>query len=216
VKTTTDEQHIQSTHNASRFFVEHRSIAWLLMLLTLAWGVFAYFKMPQRKDPKTPVREALVVAEWPGATTNQVEEQLTKRIEAVVSQNPMVTEIRSASRPGMSSVNLVLDEFHVKDTNKEFDDIGIKLSQIGDLPQGAGPIQYIKDFGNTAALMLTVASPPVSDAEISLRANRLSQVATPQLSSAIPTPWILLIFGGSSISYPKTCWIATSSPRCER
>lgn len=173
MSTITDQEHIRSTRNVSRFFVEHHGIAWLLMLLTVAWGVFAYFMMPQRKDPKTPVREALVVAQWPGATADQVEELLTKRIEAVVSQNAMVSEIRSASRPSMAVVYIELDEFHVKDTNKEFDDIGIKLSQIGELPQGAGPIQYIKDFGNTAALMLTVASPPVSDVELSLRARQL-------------------------------------------
>jgi hypothetical protein len=56
-------------------------------------------------------------------------------------------------------VTFELDEFHVKNPDKEFDDIGIKLAQIADLPDGAGPVQYIKDFGDTSALMLTVASP---------------------------------------------------------
>ena len=169
----TDQGHLLSTHNTSRFFVEHPGIAWVLMGLTIVWGVFAYHHMPQRKDPKTPVREALVVAEWPGATTDQVEQLLTKRLEAVVAQNSSVSEIRSVSRPGEAVVNITLDELQTKDPSKEFDDIGIKLSQVGELPQGAGPPQFMKDFGNTAALMLTVASPPVSDVEVSLRAQQL-------------------------------------------
>ena len=168
-----DSQQIRSTHNSSRFFVEHPSIAWLLVVLVILWGVFAYYSMPQRKDPKTAVREAMVVTSWPGARAQQVEELVTKRVEAVLGQNGMVSEIRSSSREGQSVVTFELDEFHVKNTDKEFDDIGIKLAQIADLPDGAGPVQYIKDFGETSALMLTVASPPVPDTEISLRAQQV-------------------------------------------
>jgi multidrug efflux pump subunit AcrB len=168
-----DNEQIQSTHNSSRFFVEHPSIAWLLVVLTVIWGVFAYYSMPQRKDPKTAFREAMVVTSWPGARAEQVEELVTKRVEAVLDQNGMVSEIRSSSREGQSVVTFELDEFHVKNTDKEFDDIGVKLAQIADLPDGAGPVQYIKDFGETSALMLTVASPPVPDTEISLRALQI-------------------------------------------
>jgi hypothetical protein len=168
-----DSERIHSTHNTSRFFVEHPSIAWLLVVLIVLWGVFAYYSMPQRKDPKTAVREAMVVTSWPGARAQQVEELVTKRVEAVLDQNVMVSEIRSSSREGQSVVTFELDEFNVKNPDKEFDDIGIKLGQIADLPDGAGPVQYIKDFGETSALMLTVASPPVSDTEISLRARQV-------------------------------------------
>jgi multidrug efflux pump subunit AcrB len=62
-----DSEQIQSTHNSSRFFVEHPSIAWLLVVLVILCGIFAYNSMPQRKDPRTPVREAMVVTSWPGA-----------------------------------------------------------------------------------------------------------------------------------------------------
>lgn len=51
-----------------------------------------------------------------------------------------------------------LDE-RIKDMPKEFDDIKLKLDAIHDLPDGARPIQFIKDFGDTAALMLTGRQP---------------------------------------------------------
>src|SRR5208283_4973993 len=54
-------------------------------------------------------------------------------------------------------------------------DIGQRLSQINDLPDGAGPITWISDFGDTAALMLTVASPPVPALEVELRARGVRQ-----------------------------------------
>ena len=60
---------------------------------------------------------------------------------------------------------------NIKNTQQEFQDIGQRLNQITDLPDGAGPITWISDFGDTAALMLTVASPTVPDLEIELRAR---------------------------------------------
>jgi hypothetical protein len=52
------------------------------------------------------------------------------------------------------------------DRDKELDDVKVRLDAIHDLPQGAGPILYIKDFGDTAALMLTVASPSGDPAQV--------------------------------------------------
>ena len=50
------------------------------------------------------------------------------------------------------------------------DDIGGRLAAIRNLPDGAGPIHYQRDFGDTATLMLTVASPKASGAEVDVRA----------------------------------------------
>ena len=58
------------------------------------------------------------------------------------------------------------------DTKRQFSDINLKLNALNSqLPQGAGPISFQSDFGDTAALMLTVASPKADDIEIAARAN---------------------------------------------
>src|SRR5262249_13548489 len=63
----------------------------------------------------------------------------------------------------------------------------LKLDQVNpDLPNGAGPINFIKDFGDTAALMLTVASPKVNDIELELRAKSL-QKAIESVRKGAPT-----------------------------
>src|SRR5260370_15906793 len=61
---------------------------------------------------------------------------------------------------------------------KELDDIALKLGTVTGLPEGAGPVNFIKDFGDTAALMLTVASPKISEAGIALRAKSVSVAIT--------------------------------------
>ena len=166
-----EEQRIERTHNTARFFTETRHVAWVLLIGTLVWGVYGYFKMPQRKDPDIPVRQALALCQWPGASAEKIEQLVTRRIEEKVAENVKVEKIESNTRTGITAVYITLVE-GTRETGKEFDDIKLKLDAIRDLPDGAGPINFVKDFGDTAALMLTVASPKVADAELDVCRGR--------------------------------------------
>jgi multidrug efflux pump subunit AcrB len=157
------------THNTARFFVEKRQISWVLLVGVFVWGIYGYFHMPQRKDPDIPVRIAVALTPWPGASAERVEQLVTKTVEEKIGENARVTEIKSISRTGLSVIYVELDE-RLKETGEQLDDIAMKLDDIRNLPEGAGPIQFLKDFGDTAALMLTVASPKVSGIDIDLRA----------------------------------------------
>lgn len=170
----TDAEIIAKTRNTSRFFVETRHIAWALLVATCVWGVYGYFTMPQRKDPEVQVRLAVALTPWRGASAEKVEQLVTKKIEERIAGNATVTKIESISRTGLSVVYVELDE-KLKEAGKQFDDIKLKLDAIHDLPDGAGPINFIKDFGDTAALMLTVASPRASEIEVELRAKAIQQ-----------------------------------------
>jgi multidrug efflux pump subunit AcrB len=77
--------------------------------------------------------------------------------------------IKSTTLPGLAIVTVTLGE-NISDTKNEFNDISLKLNSLNDrLPQGAGPIQFLSDFGDTAALTLTVASPRIDAVEIAVR-----------------------------------------------
>jgi multidrug efflux pump subunit AcrB len=167
-----DSDIINKTRNTARFFVETRHIAWVLLVATCGWGVFSFLNMPQRKDPEVQVRTAVALTPWRGASAEKIEQLVTKKIEEKIAANAKVTKLESISRTGLSVVYFDLDE-HLKETGKELDDISLKLNSIHDLPDGAGPINFIKDFGDTAALMLTVASPKANEVEIELRAQAI-------------------------------------------
>ncbi|MCI0618462.1 efflux RND transporter permease subunit, partial [bacterium] len=143
-----DQEIIERTHNTSRFFVEQRHIAWVLLIATCAWGIYGYMHMPQRKDPDIPVRVAVALTLWPGADAEKIEQLVTKVVEEKIAENAHVSRIESISRTSISVVYVELEET-VKDTAKEFDDINLKLDSITDFPDGAGPVQFIKDFGDT-------------------------------------------------------------------
>src|SRR6185503_14662086 len=114
------------------------------------------------------------ICPWPGVETEKVEQLVTRRLEEAIAQNVQVEKIESTTHVGAAFVWVTLLET-AKDRGKEFDDIKMKLDAIGDLPEGAGPIHWIKDFGDTSALMLTVASPKENEVHLSLRARALRQ-----------------------------------------
>ena len=167
-----DRALVDRTHNTARFFTETRHVAWVLLIGTLVWGVYGYFRMPQRKDPDIPVRQALVLCPWPGASADKIEQFVTKRIEERVAENVRVDKIESNTRTGIAAIYITLVD-GTRDVAREFDDITLKLDSIHDLPDGAGPINFIKDFGDTAALMLTVASPRSADLDVRTRSEAL-------------------------------------------
>src|SRR5258708_13151109 len=82
-----NDQILEQTGNSGRFFTEHRHVAWVLLFGTVLWGVYGYRSMPQRKDPDIPVRVAVAVCSWPGGTTVDVEELVTRPIEQKIPEN---------------------------------------------------------------------------------------------------------------------------------
>src|SRR5262252_807814 len=144
-----DAEIVRTSHNTARYFTEHRQISWVVLAFVVLWGVYGYVTMPKRKDPDIPVRVAAVVASWPGATSEQIELLVTRKIEDKLAENKHVVRIEQS----------------VTQTGPEFDDLQLRLDQIKDLPEGV-QVRFNKDFGDTTALMLTVASPKVGEVEL--------------------------------------------------
>jgi multidrug efflux pump subunit AcrB len=166
-----EKELISRTRNTARFFTENRHISWVLLVGTILWGIFGYLTMPKRKDPDIPVRVAAAIASWPGATTEDVEDRVTRPLEQKLAENSKVEKIESTTRAGVTVITITLDK-SVKEVGKEFDDIWLKLKEQKGLPDGAN-VEFMKDFGDTAALMLSIASPKASPIEVELRAQKL-------------------------------------------
>ena len=183
-------------HNISRFFVENRQLSWVLLIATCLWGIFAYVSMPQRKDPEILVRKAVAVTPWFGASAGKVEQLVTKKVEETIGKNASIKKIESISRDNLSIVFCEIDDSE-NDTKLQLDDIALNLQAINDLPKGAGPVNFIRDFGDTAALMLTVASPKVDDVELSIRAreveNTIRRVRSNRPGSMVGSPVSIVV-----------------------
>jgi multidrug efflux pump subunit AcrB len=167
-------QSVSEIRNTARFCIENPHISWVLLIGTVLWGVYGYTHMPQRKDPDIPMKVAMVETPWPGASAEKIEELVTKTVEKVIASNSKVSKIDSTSRSNSSVIIFSISD-DLKDVSQVLDDIGGRLAAIRNLPEGAGPINYQRDFGDTATLMLTVASPKAEGPELQVRAAKVRE-----------------------------------------
>jgi len=197
-----DAEVVRTTHNTARFFTETRHVSWVLLIGTVAWGIYGYVSMPQRKDPDIPIREAVALCAWPGASAEKIEDLVTRPMEEKIAESSKIERITSTTRTSMTTVFFRLQE-KVKDPAKEFDDIRLKLDTLQrSLPDGAGPIQVIKEFGDTATLMLTVASPRLGEVEIELRARAIAE-ALARVRPAGTTGHLALVYAFPGSTAPR-------------
>src|ERR1051325_2371812 len=94
--------------NTARLCVEPPHLAWLPLIGTVIWGIYGYTHMPQRKDPDIPIKAALVVTPWPGASAQKVEELVTKPIEKIIASNNKISKIESISRSNSSVITMYI------------------------------------------------------------------------------------------------------------
>ncbi len=192
VQHRSDSEIVAKVHNTSRFCVENRQIAWVLLAGTVLWGIFGYLKMPQRKDPDVPPKVAKVITPWPGASAEKVEQLVTRNLERVIATNSTVSRIESVSRTNVSEITITLAN-NLKSTGQTLDDIGERLAGIKDLPQGAGPINFQRDFGDTATLLMTVASPKTGAADLAVRADAIRSAINAVRSNGGPDRATLIL-----------------------
>jgi multidrug efflux pump subunit AcrB len=97
----TDQELIARSRSSARYVINHAQVAFVGLAAVLAWGVFGYMKMPQRKDPDIQVRQCMIVTPWPGVEAARVEQLITRKIERQVGLNARIDEIKSISRNGL-------------------------------------------------------------------------------------------------------------------
>jgi multidrug efflux pump subunit AcrB len=115
--------------------------------------------MPRREDPKITIRTGIVAAIYPGATTTEVEDQVTRKIEEHLFRFEEVRRDKtfSTTRNGMVIVNVELNK-QVKDADEFWSKLRLDMAQLKatDLPAGVrGPI-VDSDFGDTVAALIAV------------------------------------------------------------
>ncbi|MBS2033928.1 efflux RND transporter permease subunit [bacterium] len=145
------------------FVSRHRVLAGLLWLAVLAWGLFAQQTVPRREDPDIPIRFGQVVALWPGASTEQVENLLADRLERTLLALDDVQKIETRCRPGLAILKI-----QARDATT---DLPVFWSQIRDrladgqaaLPEGVLPLQINDHFGDTSILIYGVVWPEASE-----------------------------------------------------
>ncbi len=170
----------------AQFCVEHREVTWLALIAVLVWGGLAYTRLGQQEDPTIPQRTAMLVTQFPGATASKVEELVSKPIERKISELKSIEEIKTTSRPGISTMTIKQLPAPTATIDQEWDKVRAKIQEV-QLPEGTRTPWLNTDFGNTITLLFGLVSPPITDAECVARANLLRERLAELRKGASPT-----------------------------
>ena len=90
--------------NLSRWALDHVALTRYFMVVLLLLGFASYFQLGQDEDPPFTFRAMVVRTNWPGATAQQMAEQVTDKIERTLQEVPYADKISSYSKPGESLI----------------------------------------------------------------------------------------------------------------
>jgi multidrug efflux pump subunit AcrB len=145
--------------NPVRWSLRYSAVTVVVTAMLFATGLHSLFTMPRREDPKITIRMGIVAALYPGATSEQVEQQVTKPIEEHIFRFSEVRKSKtySTSRPGVMIVNVQLEDW-VKDTDTFWSKLRGDLLEVKSrsLPSGVMGPTINSDFGDTVAVLIAV------------------------------------------------------------
>lgn len=96
--------------NLTEVSLNNRSLVWYFIIVAFVGGIFSYFQLGRMEDPKFVVREMIVAAYWPGATADEMQEQVTDKLEKKLQDIPNLGSLTSETRPGETTIYIELDE----------------------------------------------------------------------------------------------------------
>ncbi len=163
--------------NLSQWALEHPALTRYLMVVLMVLGVAAYFQLGQDEDPPFTFRAMVVRTYWPGATAQQVAEQVTDKLERSLQEVPYADKIRSYSKPGESQII-----FQLKDSSKPSEVAQVWYTvrkKIGDirytLPAGAQGPFFNDEFGDVFGVIYALEAPGFTPAEVKRFADDVRQ-----------------------------------------
>jgi len=163
--------------NLSKWALDHPALTRYLMLVLLVLGVAAYFQLGQDEDPPFTFRAMVVRTNWPGATAQQVAEQVTDKLEKTLQEVPYADKIRSYSKPGESQIIFTIKDYT---TPTEVANVWYSVrKKIGDmrgtLPSGIQGPFFNDEFGDVYGVIYALESDGFSYAELKAFADDVRQ-----------------------------------------
>ncbi len=142
-----------------KFSLRYPPVTLILTAMVVFIGIHAFLKMQRTEDPTITIRTGIVAAMYPGATSEQMEKQVTKTLEKHIFKFPEVRKEKtySTSRPGVVVINVELED-NVRNADQFWAKLRHEMNLVRstELPAGVmGPV-VDSDFGDTVAMLVAI------------------------------------------------------------
>ncbi|MFA0239048.1 MULTISPECIES: efflux RND transporter permease subunit [Vibrio] len=163
--------------NLADFAIKQRTFILFFTALSVIAGLFSYFELGKLEDPSFTIKTAVVVTLYPGASAEEVEQQVTDTVETKLQEMATLNRLRSLSRPGMSMVFVDLKEsLNSKALPQEWDLLRRKVSDMKLLLPSTAQISVVQDeFSEVYGMLFSIHSKDASPAELRRYAEELQR-----------------------------------------
>ena len=128
--------------NLTEVSMKHRTLVWYFIIIAAIGGIFSYIQLGRMEDPQFTIRQMVISAAWPGATAEEMQNQVTDKMEKKFQDIPGLNNIKSETRAGQTVIYVTLkddvDKNQIRPTWRDLRNFGEDLKK--DLPDGVyGP-----------------------------------------------------------------------------
>ncbi|MDX1390886.1 MAG: efflux RND transporter permease subunit, partial [Rheinheimera sp.] len=150
------------------YFIKNRTSSWLFAAILLIGGIIAYAGLGRLEDPQFTLKQAMIITQYPGASPQQVEEEVSYPLENAIQQLPYVHHVTSVSSAGKSQIMVEMkDIYRAAELKQIWDELRHKITDLqGQLPPGVGVPAVRDDFGDVYGILYAITGKGFSDDEL--------------------------------------------------
>ena len=161
--------------NIAEYSIKYKVISGLFLVLLTLGGISAFNGLGRLEDPAFTLKDALIIATYPGATPQEVEEELTYPLEREIRQLPYIDNITSISSRGMSQLKVSMKSIYGPEILPQiWDEMRRKINDAQPtLPSGVSSLQILDDFGDVFGIMIMITGDGYDAVELKRYADQL-------------------------------------------
>lgn len=161
----------------AEYSIKNKVISWLFLVILAVGGYTSFMDLGRLEDPAFTIKDAMIISNYPGATSKEVEEELTYPLEKEIRKLPYIDKITSTSSNGMSQIMVSMEmEYGPDELPQIWDEMRRRINDLKpNLPSGVSSIQIIDDFGDVYGIMLMITGDGYDYIELKRYADYLSR-----------------------------------------
>ena len=154
--------------NLTELSLRHRALVWYFIIVFAVGGIFAYNALGRMEDPAFTIRQMVISAAWPGASAEEMQEQVTDKLERRFQDTPGLKQIHSETRAGQTTIYVQLrddvDASEIRPTWRDVRNFGEDVKR--DLPAGVYGPYYNDRFDDVYGSVYAITGADYSDEEL--------------------------------------------------